>query len=26
LHVFNGAEHPYAGQKPETFELKQVAQ
>src|SRR5699024_7288804 len=26
LHVFNGAEHPYAGQKPEIFELKQVAQ
>ena len=26
LHVFAGEEHPYAGQKPETFEFKQVAQ
>lgn len=26
LHVFVGEEHPYAGQKPETFEFKQVAQ
>ncbi|MGP6173923.1 50S ribosomal protein L13 [Corynebacterium sp. A21] len=26
LHVFAGAEHPYAGQKPETYEIKQVSQ
>lgn len=26
LHVFAGSEHPYAGQKPETYEIKQVAQ
>ena len=26
LHVFVGAEHPYAGQQPETYEFKQVAQ
>ena len=26
LHVFVGSEHPYAAQKPETFEFKQVAQ
>ena len=26
LHVFAGSEHPYAGQQPETYELKQVAQ
>lgn len=26
LHVFAGSEHPYAAQKPETFEIKQVAQ
>lgn len=26
LHVFAGSEHPYAGQQPETYEIKQVAQ
>lgn len=26
LHVFAGEEHPYAGQQPETYEFKQVAQ
>ena len=26
LHVFAGSEHPYAAQKPETYEIKQVAQ
>lgn len=26
LHVFVGSEHPYAAQKPETYEFKQVAQ
>ncbi len=26
LHVFVGDEHPYAAQKPETYEFKQVAQ
>ena len=26
LRVFAGSEHPYASQKPETFEIKQVAQ
>lgn len=26
LHVFTGSEHPYAGQQPETYEIKQVAQ
>ena len=26
LHVFVGDEHPYAGQQPETYEFKQVAQ
>jgi len=26
LHVFTGSDHPYAGQKPETYEIKQVAQ
>ncbi|MGD7002731.1 50S ribosomal protein L13 [Corynebacterium halotolerans] len=26
LHVFAGAEHPYAGQQPETYEIKQVSQ
>ena len=26
LHVFVGEEHPYAAQKPETYEFKQVAQ
>lgn len=26
LHVFVGSEHPYAAQKPETFEFKQVVQ
>ncbi|AZA12047.1 50S ribosomal protein L13 [Corynebacterium gerontici] len=26
LHVFAGSEHPYAGQKPETYEIKQVSQ
>ena len=26
LRVFAGAEHPYAAQKPETYEIKQVAQ
>ena len=24
LHVFAGAEHPYAGQQPESYEIKQV--
>ena len=26
LRVFAGSEHPYAAQKPETYEIKQVAQ
>ena len=26
LRVFAGPEHPYAAQKPETYEIKQVAQ
>ncbi|AJE66619.1 50S ribosomal protein L13 [Corynebacterium glutamicum] len=26
LHVFSGSEHPYAAQKPETYEIKKVAQ
>ncbi|MBZ8176760.1 50S ribosomal protein L13 [Corynebacterium poyangense] len=26
LHVFAGEDHPYAGQKPENYEIKQVAQ
>lgn len=26
LHVYAGAEHPYAGQKPENYEIKAVAQ
>lgn len=26
LHVFAGPDHPYAGQKPETYEIKQVSQ
>lgn len=26
LHVFAGSEHPYAAQKPETYEIKKVAQ
>jgi large subunit ribosomal protein L13 len=26
LHVYAGSEHPYAGQQPETYEIKQVAQ
>ena len=26
LHVYVGAEHPHEAQKPENFELKQVAQ
>ncbi len=26
LHVFAGAEHPYAGQQPESYEIKQVTQ
>lgn len=26
LHVFAGSEHPYAGQKPENYEIKAVAQ
>lgn len=26
LHVFAGSEHPFAGQKPENYEIKQVAQ
>ncbi|WP_018023339.1 50S ribosomal protein L13 [Corynebacterium ulceribovis] len=26
LRVFAGSEHPYASQKPETYEIKQVAQ
>lgn len=26
LHVFAGSEHPYAGQQPETYEIKQVSQ
>ena len=26
LHVFAGSEHPYAGQQPEPYEFKQVAQ
>ncbi len=26
LHVFAGSEHPYAGQQPESYEIKQVAQ
>ena len=26
LRVFAGSEHPYAGQKPEPYEIKQVAQ
>ena len=26
LKVYAGTEHPHAGQKPETFELKKIAQ
>ena len=26
LHVFAGSEHPFAGQKPENYEIKAVAQ
>lgn len=26
LHVFAGSEHPFAGQEPENYEIKQVAQ
>ncbi len=26
LRVFAGEEHPYAGQKPEVFEIEQVSQ
>ena len=26
LHVYAGSEHPYAGQKPENYEIKAVAQ
>ncbi len=26
LHVFAGSEHPYAGQQPENYEIKAVAQ
>ena len=26
LHVYAGAEHPFAGQKPENYEIKAVAQ
>ena len=26
LHVFAGSEHPYAGQQPESYEIKVVSQ